>query len=241
LVHPIYQRVKGATSARTFMEHHVFAVWDFMSLLKALQRRLTCVDVPWIPPVDPRAARLINEIVVAEESDEDGKGSFAGHFDLYLEAMRDVGADTTRIEHFLDALRAGFPLDDALDHARVPESVSSFVKNTVDLALHAETHGIAAAFFLGRENVIPEMFDKLRASLEPSGAPRLTERLRYYLSRHVEVDGDLHGPAAQQLLISLCESDPVRWRSANAAACRALRARIRLWDGVVSELSAGAR
>jgi hypothetical protein len=234
--HPIYQRVRGATSARIFMEHHVFAVWDFMSLLKALQRRLTCVDVPWIPPIDPRAARLINEIVVAEESDEDGKGSYAGHFDLYFEAMRDVGADTTKIEHFVHALRAGLPLERALQHARVPDCVASFVVNTVDIASHAETHGIAAAFFLGRENVIPEMFDKLRASLELSGATRMTERLRYYLSRHVEVDGDLHGPAAQQLLVSLCGNDQEKWSTANAAACRALRARIRLWDAVVREL-----
>lgn len=238
LDHPIYARVNGAHAARVFMSHHVFAVWDFMSLLKALQRRLTSVELPWLPPLDRQAARLINEIVLAEESDEDGKGSFAGHYDLYLEAMGNVGADSTGIERMVNALRAGLSLERALVVGEVPEASAEFVRTTLDIAMNGATHEIAAAFFLGREQVIPSMFDQLRTSVGRVDTG-ITERLRYYLSRHVEIDADQHGPAAERLLVSLCGDDDEKWAGAEATACRSLRARIQLWDGVVRALDGG--
>jgi hypothetical protein len=72
LNHSIYQEIDRSDSLRLFMEHHVFAVWDFMSLLKALQCRLCCVEVPWLPAADSLSSRLVNEIVLAEESDAMG-------------------------------------------------------------------------------------------------------------------------------------------------------------------------
>jgi hypothetical protein len=69
LAHPVYHEIDRLEALRRFMEHHVFAVWDFMSLLKALQRQLSCVTVPWLPAVDPLGSRLVNEFVLAEESD----------------------------------------------------------------------------------------------------------------------------------------------------------------------------
>ena len=236
LTHPLYARVTNAHRARVFMEWHVFAVWDFMSLLKGLQRRLTCVEVPWVPPVDRDAARLMNEIVLVEESDLDGRGRYAGHYDIYVEAMRDVGADTKRIERFVNTLRAGLSVDDAFAQARVPADVATFVRTTLAIAAHGKTHEVAAAFFFGRENVIPPMFERLKGALTTAD-PRLTERLGYYLARHIEVDGDTHGPAAERLLNAVCDDD-ASWDEANATACRALHARIALWDGVARALDA---
>src|SRR6266404_3605080 len=94
--HPVFQQLTSITALRTFMQHHVYAVWDFMSLLKALQRAVTCIEIPWVPCGDPAARRFINEIVRDEESDQvslDGDPPAAmSHFELYLRAMERVGA-----------------------------------------------------------------------------------------------------------------------------------------------------
>ncbi|MHC5538945.1 DUF3050 domain-containing protein, partial [Singulisphaera rosea] len=98
LAHPVYAGIDDIDGLRRFMEHHVFAVWDFMSLLKALQRRVCCVDVPWTPPANPAACRLVNQIVLGEESDEDEEGRPSGHFELYRRAMQLCGAETGPID-----------------------------------------------------------------------------------------------------------------------------------------------
>lgn len=95
------------------MAHRVFAVWDFMSLAKRLQRELTCTTLPWIPMSEPVYARFINEIILAEESDEDGQGGFCSHFDYYCRAMRAAGADVSGIEAFIAALRRNVPVASA--------------------------------------------------------------------------------------------------------------------------------
>src|SRR3954471_9932469 len=99
--HPLYASFRTIEDLRTFMETHVFAVWDFMSLLKALQRGLTCVKVPWIP-LENSAARLINEIVRDEESDLSLTGHTISHFDLYYSAMTECGSNTSCIDRFME-------------------------------------------------------------------------------------------------------------------------------------------
>src|SRR6185295_14968856 len=104
--HEVYRNIETLHDLRRFMEHHVFAVWDFMSLLKALQRRLTCIEVPWVPEGGRLARRLINEIVLEEESDNDG-GDYISHFELYRNAMKQCGAKTSTIDLFIAAIRRG--------------------------------------------------------------------------------------------------------------------------------------
>jgi len=96
------------------MEHHVFAVWDFQSLLKAMQQRLTCTSIPWVPTADAEARRIVNEIVLDEESDELPDGGYASHFELYLQSMQQAGADTAPIERLLASLSLGAPISQAL-------------------------------------------------------------------------------------------------------------------------------
>lgn len=215
------------------MQHHVFAVWDFMSLLKRLQRDVTCVSIPWVPSKFSPYARFINEIVLGEESDEDARGGYASHFELYLDAMKDCGADTAPIESFLDELRKGRSVEHALSGAPVAESVKEFVRSSLHFALEGQPHEVCAAFFYGREDIIPEMFQQL---LEDVGDTLELQRFRYYLHRHIELDQNQHGPLAQRLLAALCDGDPIRQAEAEEAAARSLQARIQLWNGVVKEI-----
>src|ERR1700748_2418182 len=108
---PIYGEVGSVADLRRFMEDHVFAVWDFTSLLKRLQQDMTCTRVPWFPAASARAARLVNDIVIGEETDVDPDGTYASHLDLYLRAMGDVGASTRQFETFRALALAGVPVE----------------------------------------------------------------------------------------------------------------------------------
>ena len=127
--HPLYAELNTKHAVVTFMELHAFAVWDFMSLLKTLQQSLTCVQVPWIPTGPMVSRRLINDINLVEESDE-LDGGFISHFELYLEGMRQAGADRTAVDAFIDLLRAGQSVSRALREARVPDPAAEFVAMT---------------------------------------------------------------------------------------------------------------
>lgn len=237
LDHPVYRRVHDLSSLRVLMSSHVFAVWDFMSLLKALQRHLTCVDVPWLPPADPTFARFVNEIVLGEETDEVLPGRFMSHFDLYLAAMAEIGADTRPIRRLLQALRAGQTAEVTIKELPIPETTRQFVLSTLSMAQHGTVHEIAAAFLLGREELVPEMFRRLLRTIE-ADLGRACPSFRLYLERHVALDEQEHGPRARRLLQGLCGGDAVLWEQALGSARVALRARKRLWDGVVDQISA---
>lgn len=232
--HPLFAAIRQRRDLQEFMQIHVFAVWDFMSLAKRLQRDLTCVQLPWLPPADPSAARLINEIILAEESDVGVDGVAASHMDLYLGAMREVGASTVVFERFLAALSSGVSLEDALGDAQIPAFVRAFVTCTLDTAIAGSTLDTMASFFYGRENVIPAMFQGLLDNwgMSTESAPQFV----YYLQRHIELDGDAHGPAASQLVANMLSRKPSALKSTRLAALEALRARHQLWDGTLKLL-----
>jgi len=230
--HPIYHRIDSLPAIRVFMEHHVFAVWDFMSLLKSLQRQLTCVEVPWVPRGPATSRRLINEIVMVEESDQLGEG-FTSHFELYVQAMVDAGADPDPIRSFLDLLRQGTPVPAALIAAGAPAASAEFVRATWELITTEPVHCQAAAFAFGREDLIPEMFDQL--ALDDHEQARMGA-FRDYLRRHVEVDADEHTPMAMRMVADLCGDDGATWDRCAETARRALAARHRLWDAIALRL-----
>lgn len=234
LAHSLYEQVNTPDRVRVFMKHHVFAVWDFMSLLKRLQQSATTVSVPWFPYENPTYTRFINEIVLAEESDEDGRGGYVSHFQLYLEAMQEARADSGPIHAFLDAIKNGTDYNKALKENGVPASAERFVAFNLNLALHGQLHEVASAFFYGREGLIPDMFTILRDSLLKEGSS--TERLTYYLERHIELDEEHHGPLAQKLLYDLCGDDPAKKEEAIKIAQISLQMRRGLWDGVLAEI-----
>ncbi|WP_206364224.1 DUF3050 domain-containing protein [Sphingomonas sp. UV9] len=234
--HPLYAQVGSIDDLRQFMESHVFAVWDFMSLLKQLQRSITCVETPWLPAADANAARLINEIVLEEESDDCGELGYLSHFELYRRAMVQTGADCTAIDSFLALIATGEPVESALVLAGAPLSAQVFVGSTFRLLEASDVHGIAAAFAFGREDPIPHMFRRILAALNTDCADE-TQLLRLYLERHIALDEDHHTPLAVRMVVNLCGDEDTRWHEASTAARDALAARLDLWSGVHSELA----
>ncbi len=237
LDHPVYAEVASIADLRRFMQDHVFAVWDFMSLLKRLQQDMTCTRVPWFPADNARAARLINDIVIGEETDVGPDGSYVSHLDLYLRAMADVGASTLQFDTFRSLARVGLPVEAAMARTGVPSHVQAFVVHTMALASSGATEEVLAAFFYGREDIIPEMFCRLLKTLR--GVRHDNDPLRhfiYYIDRHIELDGDSHGPKGRELLEALVADSPQRDQRALRAACNSIKARIELWNGTLSKL-----
>lgn len=233
--HPLFHSIEEAEDLRIFMEHHVFAVWDFMTLLKTLQARITCVRTPWVPAGDPAVRRLINEIVLGEETDErpDGRG-YASHFELYLEAMENCGADTGPIRDLTRRISAGEDAAAALEACPAPEAAKDFVRWTL-LAAEGPVHTVAAAFTFGREELVPDLFGRIIHSL----AGRFPERIgpfKQYLQRHIDLDGQVHTPLAFKMLAALCGNDPSKWSAARETANEALVRRKILWDAAAKAI-----
>jgi hypothetical protein len=233
--HSIYENLKSLEDICIFMEHHVFAVWDFMSLLKSLQAELTCVKVPWVPVSSPRIRRLINEIVLSEETDEiDGHPN--SHFELYHNAMTEIGADTRAIDATVTAVRCGTAIEVALRKSDAPAGARAFVAKTFEIISSAKPHMIAAAFTFGREEPIPNMFRTLVDALVRQEKNKVRS-LVTYLDRHIGLDEDHHTPMAVEMLAELCGDDSVRWEEAAQAATTALSARLSLWNTAAGEIS----
>lgn len=235
--HPLYGALNTVEAVATFMECHAFAVWDFMSLLKTLQRDLTCVQVPWVPSGPGASRRLINDIVLVEESDEFGDG-FISHFELYVNGMGQAGADTAPIDDFISSLRAGQSVPAALREAGAPEPAAEFVASTWKFIEDAPVYCQAAAFAFGREDLIPEMFDQVGALNAQFGDLSLFVD---YLRRHIQVDAEEHTPMAMRMLADLCGDDPEKWARCEETINLALGARMRLWDGILERVLGGAR
>lgn len=232
---PLANSLTSVARWQRFMRLHVFAVWDFMSLLKRLQADLNPSVLPWRPGAGGAGARLINEIVLAEETDANGIGGYASHFETYRAAMCEANAETGPIDTVLERVIAGEPIAQALQAVAIPDDVRAFVAATITTAQSAPVHVVAASFLFGREAVLPHLFADLLARLSAS-APTLT-RLHYYFARHIEVDGDDHGPKALRLLASLCGEDELRWQEAEEAARTSLVLRAKLWRAVAKDVA----
>jgi hypothetical protein len=240
LNHPVFAETSDLQRLRTLMESHVFAVWDFMSLLKRLQIDLTCIRVPWTIPVDRNAARILNEIVLGEESDIGPDEMPVSHLQLYLLAMEEVGADTSRFLRFHELVEQGEDTDRALVAVAAPQHVRDFVAHTIRVAQSGSTAAVLSNFFFAREDLIPQMFSMLlqRWSIDPESVPVFT----FYLRRHIEIDSGDHGPAARNVIESYLAAGEEMFPDVVDAALRGIRARSALWDGVLQDfrISAGA-
>ncbi|HTD40474.1 MAG TPA: DUF3050 domain-containing protein [Mucilaginibacter sp.] len=233
--HDLYKNIRTIDDLHIFMEHHVFAVWDFMSLLKSLQQTLTCTDVPWMPVGNANTRYLINEIVLGEESDVDANGNRISHFELYREAMQEAGCTANEINNLFAELTGGKNIDEALIIADIPQAARKFVQHTFDVIDTRKDYLCAAVFTFGREDLIPGMFISMVKEISQQ-LPGKVDTLLYYLERHIEVDGEHHSQLAYQMTAELCGNDDAKWELATDAVKESLSERIGLWDGILKEI-----
>ena len=235
--HPIFDRINSIEELKIFMEHHVFAVWDFMSLLKKLQLDLVPSGSPWIPNPNGNLVRFINEIVMEEESDQafgsENDITYTSHYQIYLDAMSEVGASTNAITDFVEEV-AGKGIHTAFESNKIPKPSLEFMKHTFDLIERGKSHEIAASFAIGRESIVPLMFQRIldQSKLGTDEVPVF----RYYLQRHAELDGDHHGPMALKLLKNMSAGSSEKENEIVKQAEKSIEQRISFWDGVYAAL-----
>lgn len=236
LNHPLYSKIEAPGQLQIFMQHHVFAVWDFMSLLTALQQRFTKTTSPWLPVGDPEIRYLVNEIVLAEETDLNFYGKHQSHFEMYLDAMEAAEADPKMISDFLLHVTHGTDIFLVIAASKIPVSIKQFLKTTFDVISEGKAHKIAAAFIFGREGLIPDMFSSIIGQIQQKFPEKDLKLFKYYFDRHIELDADEHGPMAYKMVENLCGNDSEKWEEVRQTAVGALKSRIELWDGIQAEI-----
>ncbi len=237
LTHTLYEKVQTIEDLHCFLENHIYAVWDFMSLLKALQSKLTCTTTPWFPTANTQTRYLINEIVVAEESDLTLDGQRQSHFEMYIEAMQDCGANTSEIEEFLTNIHSLNNIFVAIKTSKLHPNIKAFLDFTFRVIEEGKAHEIAAAFTFGREDLIPSMFTAILKNFQANFPETDLKKLIYYFERHIELDADEHGPMAMGMITELCGNDSKKWSEVEQISVLALEKRIGLWDAIEESLA----
>ena len=237
LTHSLYEKVKTIEDLHCFLENHIYAVWDFMSLLKALQNKLTCTTTPWLPIGNPEVRYLINEIVVAEETDLAFDGTRQSHFEMYLDAMQQCGANTKEINAFLENIKTTQNIFVSIKQSDLHPNVKAFLDFTFRIIEEGKEHKIAAAFTFGREDLIPSMFTEILKNFQTNFPETDLSKLIYYFERHIELDTDEHGPMAMQMISELCGTNETKWKELEEVSIEALVKRLGLWNAIEEQIT----
>ena len=232
--HSLYSKIKDVDDLKIFSNAHVYAVWDFMSLLKFLQINLTSISIPWFPSKNTTTAKLINEIVAGEETDEDQEGQPVSHFEMYIDSIEEFGLNTSEIINNLNTLNNIETINKDIERLNIKSYVKDFLKFTFSVIKRGKIHEVASVFTFGREDLIPDLFIPLIEGINSENND--LNKLIYYFKRHIEVDGDMHGPMSMEMLSYLCDNDPKKISESALIAEKALLARISLWDGIENEI-----
>lgn len=226
----LYYQLQSLPDLRRFMEHHIFTVWDFIALVKALRRELVVAPGSQLP-ASVVARRFITEVVPDEETTTSLPGRLVSHFALYVRAMEECGADTTPIRQLVAAVTAGRPTEEALQAAQAPDAVRQFVGTTFSIIHSGKPHAVAAAVAFGHEEWIPnrlrQLVNTLRAQL-----PGQLDTFASCLDQHGHCATGKHALLGRELVRELCADAPERWQDCQEVAIRCLEARLKLWDGI---------
>jgi hypothetical protein len=237
--HKAFSAITSLERLRRFAEIHVFAVYDFMVLLQALQRKLTRNSPLWLPPVDHLGCHLIHTMMAEEESDMLPDGRYLSHFELYLEAMHHCGADRQPITTFINAIQHHADLSQLLTQNYLPVPAKRFLTDTFEI-IDKDSHVIAAAFAYGREHITSPMFTQMLQQLTSwsTAAPYSLQPFIYYFQRHIDLDGGKHSDQSKTVVANLCGTDESKWDEAAEVAFFCLKSRLQLLDDIHTYVTA---
>jgi len=204
--------------------------------LKALQQKLTCTQVPWFASEHSQTRYLINEIVLAEESDLAIDGRRLSHFEMYLEAMKSSKANVDPVLLFLEQVHKDKNIFKTIEQSDLHPNIKAFLNFSFNVIRDGKPHEIAAAFTFGREDLIPDMFTEILAKIAENVVDVDLAQLIYYFQRHIELDGDEHGPMAMQMIAELCGSEIQKWEDVAKISKDALQVRLGLWDAILEQI-----
>jgi len=233
--HPVYKSIETLEDLRCFVEHHIYSVWDFMSLVKYIQSEISPSIYPWFPNNHGNLRRFINEIVLEEETDKINSEQTVSHFELYIDSMKEIGATTDQIYSFIDMIDERKNFEEVIFSSSIDQNIKSFLSFTFNIIESNEVHKIAAAFTFGRENVIPDMFIKIVKKISKENDLR-SKKFIYYLERHIELDGNDHGPIALKMINNLCGEDISKWDDVINIAKKSMEMRIKLWNHINNQI-----
>ena len=233
ITHPLFRSTLEPKHVCKFMESHIFAVWGFMSILKSLQKKIIPNNLPWIPNENTRNGLInfVNEIVLCEESDYVEGIGYISHYEIYLLAMRNMGAKSEQLNKLTSRITNKGYDEKYLDDLDISAQVKSFLKHDLEVSINGSLPEIIGAFTLGREKVIPNMFSYILPAIEKTS---LSKHLVTYLERHINIDGDRHGPLSMKLLKASCNKEQLNL--AYSSAIKSLELRLSVWDEVYREI-----
>jgi len=231
--HPLFANKLEPKQICKFMESHIFAVWGFMSILKSLQKMITPNNLPWIPNKNTNngLVNFVNEIILCEESDYIEGIGYISHFEIYLLAMKNMGAKTDQLDKLTSIIADKGYNEKYLDDVDASDEVKSFLKHDMEVSMNGTLPEIVGAFTLGREKVIPNMFSYILPAIKETSTAK---HLITYLERHIDIDGDRHGPLSMKLLDASCDKNQLTL--AYATAVKSLELRLLVWDKVHEDL-----
>ena len=143
--------------------------------------------------------------------------------------MEEIEAETATINHFVSGIKDLDSIGNYIKKSDLNSAIKSFLNFSFLTIEGWKSHEIAAAFTFGREEIIPDMFIEIIQQTEKTNKISL-DKINYYLQRHIDLDGDEHGPLAHEMIVGLCKNDSKKWEEVIDISKKALKERIQLWD-----------
>ena len=183
--HPLYISIREKEDLRIFMEGHVYAVWDFASLINGLCTRLTHLGDH--SELDNESLLALLSAITNQGPETEGKPF--GLFSDYRNAMQLAGASTFEIDDLVNRVRQGTPPERAILDSKLPGYVVQFLDHTFSILRENNLVVMAATFAFGRGGLIPELFSRMVDKRVQEGDESLTG-LQAYLNGYIEVGSE---------------------------------------------------